>query len=285
MQRRAAAIYVALFVVIGAASYSLIATAETPHIEFQNPDYELSSGQTFQTGSQTYNVTEISAEVESGGHGGGSSLSRSGAIEYTNQSSQYTASWENNSTVSIQNASWTVLVPGDENATEFTLREDINETALLQQDPNANGEMVTVNGTQQVVIEENGEQRLVPASEYFPEPQSQNYSQGATLDYQGNQTTVSSVGGGAVEVSWTAPRTNTIDVGDEGNVTLGDTTYLAYFPNNETLQLTQDFENYQTQTETIETFHTHENGLWGISILSFLTAFFLVGFAYMPSRY
>ncbi|ELZ31206.1 hypothetical protein C474_09517 [Halogeometricum pallidum JCM 14848] len=285
MQRRAAAIYVALFVVIGAASYSLLATAETPQIEFQNPEYELSSGQTFQAGSQTYNVTGITAEMEGGGHGGSASLARSGTIKYTNQSADYTASWENNSTVSIDNTTWTVLAPSGENATEFTLREDVNETALLQQDPNAEDELVTVNGTQQVVIQENGTRRLVPANEYFPSPRSQNYSQGATLNYQGNQTTVTAVGGGAVEVSWTAPRTNTIDVSDQGNVTLGDQTYLAYFPNNETMQLTSDFESYNAQTEEIETFHTHENGLWGISILSFLTAVLLVGMAYMPSRY
>lgn len=285
MQRRAAAIYVALFVVIGAASYSLIATAETPQIEFQNPEYELSSGQTFQAGSQTYTVTDITAEMEGGGHGSAASLARSGTIEYTNQSANYTASWENNSTVTIDNTTWTVLVPDNENASEFTLREDINRTALLQQDPNANDELVTVNGTQQVVVQENGTQRLVPANEYFPDPRSQNYSQGATLNYQGNQTSVISVGGGAVEVSWTAPRTNTIDVGDQGNVTLGDQTYLAYFPNNETMQLTTNFESYNAQSEEIERFHKHENGLWGISILSFLTAVLLVGMAYMPSRY
>ncbi|SFR70247.1 hypothetical protein [Halogeometricum limi] len=285
MQRRAAALYVALFVVIGAASYSLIATAETPHIEFQNPDYELSSGESFEAGSQTYNVQEISAEVESGGHGGGSSLVRSGTLNYTNQSARYTETWENNSTVTIEDVEWTVLVPEDENATQFTLREDINETAVLQQDPNADDEMVTRNGTPHVVIEDNGTTRLVPAGDYFDDPQTRQYSEGDTFDYEGNQTTVDTVGSSAVQVSWNAPRTNTIEVASHGNVTLGDQTYLAHFPNNETLQLTSDFESYNAQTERIETFHTHESGLWGVSIISFLTAVLLVGMAYMPSRY
>ncbi|WP_363464422.1 hypothetical protein [Halogeometricum borinquense] len=285
MQRRAAAIYVALFIVIGAASYSLVATAEAPHIEFQNPAYDLSNGDSFEVGSQTYSVTEITAEVESGGHGGGSTLVRSGALQYTNQSARYTETWENNSTVTIDDTEWIVLVSGDENETEFTLREDINETTILEQDPNASNEMVTHNGKQQVVLQENGSEQLVPASEYFPEPQSQTYSEGNTFEYNGNETTVAAVTTEAVEISWTAPRTNSIDVANEGNVTLGEQKYLAHFPDNETMKLTQDYESYRTQQEEIETFHTRESGLWGVSILSLLAIVFLVGFAYMPSRY
>lgn len=285
MQRRAAAIYVALFIVIGAASYSLVATAEAPHIEFDNPDYALSSGETFEAGSQTYSVTDITAEVESGGHGGGSSLVRSGAIQYTNDSSRYTATWENNSTVTLEDTEWTVLAPGDENATQFTLREDVNETALLQEDPDAADELATYNGSQWVVIQDNGSERLVAPDSYFPEPRTRTYSQGDTVAYEGNQTTVSTVTAEAVEVTWTAPRTNSIEVADNGNVTLGDQTYLAHFPDNSTMQLTSDFASYRAQNEEIDTFHTRESGLWGVSILSFLTAVFLVGMAYMPSRY
>ena len=64
MQRRAAAIYVALFVLIGAASYSLIATAQQPTVEFDNPTYELSQGDQLDVGGQTYTVASVS---ETGG--------------------------------------------------------------------------------------------------------------------------------------------------------------------------------------------------------------------------
>lgn len=285
MQRRAAAIYVALFIVIGAASYTLVATAETPHIEFQNPEYELSTNDTFEAGSQTYTVTEITAQMEGGGHGGASTLARSGTIEYTNQSAEYTATWENNSTVNVEQTNWTVVTPDDENATQFTLREDIDESAILQEDPDAANEMVTYNGSPHVVVREDGTERLVPADEYFPDPQTRTLNQGDSFQYEGNETTVDAVTAEAVEVSWNAPRTNSIEASDDGNVTLGDQQYLAHFPDNETMQLTQNYESYRAQSQEIEEFHNRESGLWGVSILSFLTAVLMVGLAYMPSRY
>ncbi|MFC7172731.1 hypothetical protein ACFQL0_03930 [Haloplanus litoreus] len=85
--------------------------------------------------------------------------------------------------------------------------------------------------------------------------------------------------------AWTAPRTNTIDVGDEANVTLNDQQYFAYFPDNSTLVLESDYGVYERQTAEIDTYHDHVNGLWGISIVSFATAILLLGMAYMPSRY
>jgi hypothetical protein len=256
MQRRAAAIYVALFIVIGAASYSLIATAQTPTVEFENPEYELAQGDQFQVGEQTYTVSSVS--------------DGSGELQYTEESAEYTVTWENDSTQTV------------DDPTEFTLREEINETAILQDDPAASEETVEQNGTRYVVL--NGSE-LVAAEEYFPEPETQSYAEGETIQYEGNTTTVDSVTTDAVELTWTAPRTNTVSVGDEANVTLSDQTYLAHFPDESTMQLTQDFESYNSQVADIDRFQTHVNGLWGISIVSFLTAVFMIGFAYLPSRY
>ncbi|RDI71937.1 hypothetical protein [Halopelagius longus] len=286
MQRRAAAIYVAFFLVIGAASYSLIATAQTPEVQFQNPEYSVSKGETFQVGQQTYNVSELSASMEEGGHGGGASLTRSATLTYTEQSAEYTETWENNTSVTVQDTNWTVLVPNDSDPSQFTLRQNVNRTSLLQQDPNADNETVTRNGEEYVVVQnQDGNATLVPASEYFPAPQSRQVSEGDTLQYQGNQTNVANVTQDGVEVTWTAARTNTIDVSSDSNVTLNNQTYLAHFKNNETLQLTQNFESYHAQEEEIETFHTQENGLWGIVVLCGSVAVLLVGLAFLPSRY
>jgi hypothetical protein len=286
MQRRAAAIYVAFFVVIGAASYSVIATADSPSIQFENPDYSLSQGDTFEAQGQTYNVSSISATEESGGHGGGASLVRSGELTYTEQSVEFTETWENDSVVAVDDANWTVVVPNESDPAQFTLQENISETTLLEQDPQADNETVTREG-QEFVVVQNGEGNatLVPADEYFPDPQTQQYSEGDTFQYDGNETTIANVTQESVEVSWTGPQTSTVEVSDEGNVTLGDQTYLAYFPDNSTMQLTQNFESYERQTEEIDTFHTRENGLWGVSIVSFTVAVLLIGLAYLPSRY
>jgi hypothetical protein len=49
--------------------------------------------------------------------------------------------------------------------------------------------------------------------------------------------------------------------------------------------LTQDFESFRAQNDDIDSFTEQKNGLWGVTILSWLSVIFLVGLAYLPSRY
>ncbi|MGQ4557621.1 hypothetical protein [Halobellus sp. GM3] len=268
MQRRAAAIYVALFIIIGAASYSLVATAQTPEIEFSNPAYELTQGDQFQVGEQTYTVSSVSDGT--------------GELQYTEESARYTVSWENDSTQTLGDEEWRVIVESGEDPSAFTLREEINETAILQNDPNASDETVTQDDERYVVIDGS---ELVPASEYFPDPETRAYAEGDTVQYEGNATTVDSVTADSVVLAWEAPRTSTVALEDNANVTLGEETFLAHFADGSTLQLVDDFDSYNRQTAEIDRVNTYENGLWGVSILSFLTSVFLLGFAYLPSRY
>jgi hypothetical protein len=58
MQRRAGAVYVALFLVITIGSYGAFATASPPPIEVQ-PDYEFQQGSTETIDGTTYNATEL----------------------------------------------------------------------------------------------------------------------------------------------------------------------------------------------------------------------------------
>ena len=189
MQRRAAAVLVAFFVVISVASYALIATAAQPEVTLENPDHSLKQGDSFTVGGQEYTVSKIEATKESsgggGGHsggGGGETLVRSGELTWTNESAQ--------------------------NGTNESAQNGTNESAQ-----------------------------------------------------------------------------NTVQLEHRSNVTLQGTTYLAFFPNNETVYLTQDFESYQEDVNRIEQFHEHVSGLWGVSILSGLAAVLLLGLAYLPSRY
>lgn len=287
MQRRAAAIYAVFFIVLGVASYSLIATAIAPTIAFQDPEYRLSVDDTFSVGGQQYTVADVqTTESEGGGHGGGGGVTHTAVFEWTVQESEYTESWENNSTVTLGDTDYRVLVPNESDPGEFTLREEINKTRILQNDPEADNETVTREGTEYVVLEESdGSASLVPADEYFPEPATQSYGEGEAFDRNGNETTVGNVTAETVPLTWQAPRTSTVEAGDRSNVTLGDQTYLAYFPSDDEVVLTQDYDSYQSQVATIDTYHERVNGLWGVSIVSSLVAVLLLGMAYMPSRY
>lgn len=285
MQRRAAAAYGLLFLVLGAASYSLVATGSQPTIGFENPDHRLSAGDSFTLDGQEYVVSDISAEAEGGEGGAPATVSRSGELSYTNESSVYTEAWANNSTVTVGDGEWRVLVPNESDPSTVTLREEIDESAILENDSNANNETVTHDGTRMVVVDRDGETDLVPASEYFPDPESRQYAEGDSFDYRGNQTTVTNVTTGEATLQWAAPRTLTTEVSDESNVTVGDTRYVAHFPDNETMALTSDYGEYERQVSEIDTYQKHVVGLTGITIISAVVTALLFGMAFLPSRY
>jgi hypothetical protein len=288
MQRRAAAIYAVFFLVVGAASYSLIATAESPSVTFENPDYRLQQGDTFSVGDQDYTVTGLEvSEPSGGGHGGGGGggVTYSASVAWTVEDSEYTETWANDSEVTYENQSYTVVIPDTNDPSEFVLQENINRTGILANDPQADNETVTRDGEEFVVITENGTSRLVAADEYFPEPNERPFSEGQQFPYQNNTATVDNVTNRSATIAWTAPRENTAEMSQANNVTLSGTTFLAYFPTNDSVVLTTDFQSYEQQTSEIDTFHERTSGLWGISILSGLVIVLLVGMAYLPSRY
>ncbi|QCJ45646.1 MULTISPECIES: hypothetical protein [Haloprofundus] len=286
MQRRAAAISVAFFLLVGAASYSLIATAEEPTIQFENAEHELQEGDQFTQGGQQYTVTSLDAQVEGGDHGSPTTLSRTGEIAWTNDSARYTQTWENNSSVSVSNESYRVLIPNDSDPDSLTLREELNRTALLQANESVDNEMVTRDGQRYVVYNDgSGNPTLVPEDQFFPEPESTQYDEGQQFDFEGNQTTVENITASEATLAWTAPQNNTAALEDQANVTVGDQQYLAYFPENETVYLTQDRASYQAQQQEIATYNRHLKGLQGVTILSGALVVLLIGLAYLPSRY
>jgi hypothetical protein len=283
MQRRAAVISVVFFLVIGAGAYSLIATASTPSVSFENPEYSLAQGDEFSVpgSDQTYTVSSITEE-ESGGHGGGTTLVRSGELTYVNDSARYTETWDNESTVTLDGTDYRVEIANVSDPSEATLVELYNETAILQADSNADNETVTRNGERYVVVNDS---TLVSVDEYFPANETRTVAEGDSFDYNNQSVTVAAVETSGVTIEWFAPEENTVAVDNEANVTISDQQYLAYFPDGETLVLTQNYDSYQTQLSEIDRFHETENGLWGVTIVSFTTVVLLTGMAFLPSRY
>ncbi|MFC6992765.1 hypothetical protein ACFQH3_14070 [Haladaptatus sp. GCM10025707] len=282
MQRRAAAIFAVFFVVAGAGAYGLIATAEQPHIKLDSPTYGVND--TLTVGDRTYTVASLSLEESSGGggHGGGGGASFAGELTWTNQSALYTAELANNSTVPYNNDTYRVLVPNGSNVSSFTMTQEFNVTQRLAADPAVDNETITRNGSRYVVYSENETLRLL--SEYLPEPDNQEFQTGDQLQYQNNSTTVQSVSESGVTVGWNAPRTNTIDLSQGGNVTLSGQDYVVNFISEEEVQLSPNYENYAEEQAKVTDFEDTINGLWGIIILSLLAVIFILSFAYLPRK-
>lgn len=295
MVRRDAALYVAFLLLVAAGSYSALGLAEMPAATMEDPDHSLSAGAHFSVDGRVYNVTDVTAEVNSDGV-----LVRSAEAAWTNQSGAYTRSWANDSTLTVGNVTYRVFVPNETDPSSATLRE-IQNVSLPT---------VTQNGTEYVVVAANGSKSLVPAAEYkrrqFGEPTVRRLSEGDGFRYANNSTTVGNVTRGSLPMRWTASRTNTVEFGSTtaiettlvrgglprnvvftaggSNVTLNGRTYTVHYPDNETLQLSTDARGYRTQLREIRHRTERFAGLWATVILSSLAAILLIGAAFLPAK-
>lgn len=278
MQRRAVAVYVAFFVLIAAASYTLAATAEEPTITLEDADYELSAGETFTVGGQEYTVTEIDETDDDDGE-----MTVTGTIEWVQQDVEVTETWADGDTVEIDGTTWEIQTDGDaEEPTSVTLQEVRDRAAILEADPAASNETVEQDGEEFVVVDD----ELVPAAEYFGEPATLTLGQGASFVYNDQTATVTAVTGSDLTISWTEDQTNSDDLLHGEMTELADgNEYLTFFPGQSTVLLTQDTSSYDAQIESQEQFADRMTGFRYTIFTTLFFAFSLIAFAFLPSRY
>ncbi|MFC7186399.1 hypothetical protein [Halorubrum yunnanense] len=279
------AVYVALFVLIAGGAGVLTATADSPEIGFENPDYVVSDGETVDIEGQEYTV-QISEVEESGGGGhggggGGASLVATIEREVTVEQSE---AWANESTVQVGEQEWRVEITG-EDPSEFTLVEVPDRQAILESDSQADNETVERDDGEYVVVTEDGESTLVPVDEYFPAPEEQSYATGDSFAYGDQTVTVDEITAGQAVLVWEATETESIEVQDEGIVTLVETDLVAHFADSSTLHLSSDIEAYEAQVAQIEQFEQYNSGLARVLVLTLLSSVLLLGAAFIPSRY
>jgi len=284
MQRRAAAAYFLFFLVVSVAAYAYIGVAESQRPEVQLEGPELTNDSTFTSGGQTYTVSNIHMSG-GGGHGGGGG-SMVADLSSTNNSSQYTATIAGGSTTTLDNTTYNVAV--DDSTGTLTLTAQQNVTQLLRNDSTVENSLATFNGTEYVVYTANNSQ--VPLEEWLPEPETQTYTTGDQFPYQADSgtqaTTITNVTNASATVEWTAPRQQTVELSEGGNVTLADGQYFAHFPDHSTVKIVSvdQYPQYQDTRSAQEYFHERKNGLWGISILSGIASVLMLGMAYLPNR-
>lgn len=264
MQRRAAAGYVALFLVIAVGAYGLAVTAESPEITLEDPEYDIEEGDQFEVEGVTYTLTEVMRDdgVPTG------TLEWQIAVDESE-------SWEHGEVIEYQEADYEVLIPNETNPSEFTLRE-------------APGDDLDVRGEGEdrlIGVEEDGEEEFIPIDEYEPLDR-QTFAEGDAIEYDGHDATVAEVTEDEVLIEWTEEATDdmTLREGLEVAQLSEDQTYIAHFTADDRLQLTADHESYNEQADEIAYFNERTNGLTVATILSGLTAFLLVGMAYLPRK-
>lgn len=288
MQRRAVVVYVALFLLVGSASGALLTTAESPEVAFENPEFELSAEDTFEVDGQQYTVTEIT-EAESdgggGGHGGGGAETTITATIERDRTVERSETWANESTVELDDGNWRVRISG-ENPTSFTLEEVLDRQAILEDDPDADNATVERDGEEFVVVDDGeGDPRLVPVDEYFPDPAERSYAAGDEFEYGDRTVTVDSVTADGAILAWTASDPVTTELSHASTTTIGDTEFAVAIPDDSTVALSTDVDGYEAQVAHIDRFGQQSDGLWRMVIISFLASGLLATTAFMPSRY
>lgn len=308
MQRRTAAIYAVFFVVVAIGAYSLTTVAEEPTITIEGQEFSGTS--TINVSGETYtiNVSGGSGQVstvnesarftaaladnttlrlvngtyqpvknDSGGGGA------TGGSNGSNLTSRLVRVVIPNATNATGNASaGNATNASTANITTFTLREVLDVQGLLVADPAvANKTFTTANGTK-FVRYRNG--TTVSLRKYLPPITTRNVSVGEQFPYQGNLTTVTRVNSSAATLAWQGSVVETQEFEEGQNVTIGKTTYVAHFPSNSTVILSQKFIAYQQEQQDITDFHNRILGLWGIVIISLSAAILIIGLAYLPVR-
>lgn len=280
MQRRAAAVYFVLFVIVGAGAYGFIQVGMSePTVELDGPT--LSEGDELTVDGRTYTVASIDTEA-------GEIARFAGDVElaWFNESRRGTATLENESTVEFDDGGSTVVIP-NASGDSFHLVEQRDVAAILSNDSAVENETVTRGGEEHVVFRDN--QSLRPLSEYLPAPERSEFAVGDQFDYRAENVTatVDSVSADGVALSWDAPGEETVPLSAGANATLNGVDHFAHFPSENRVQILGTDGNYGTYSEelgALQYWDERRNGVWGIVILSFIAGFILISTAYLPGK-
>ncbi|WP_435334658.1 hypothetical protein [Haloarchaeobius sp. TZWWS8] len=285
MQRRAAAAYAAIFLVLIGGAFVVMETAEAPKVGIENPDQTLQKGTEFTVDGRTYNTTEISATESSGGGGhggGGGGVTYTAKLIWVNDSAQFSETWTNNSTVTYQNKTYRAFIANTSSPSEVTLRWEPSDAYSPK----------WVDGKQYIDSEPNTSDRQAVTVEEFVASSNNSSIQTQTLtlsnqmQFKGNQSTVNATNE-SVKFTWTAPKENEVTFGQNANVTLNGVKYAAHFPNGETVHLAKGEEGQKALHHAVEKehrFHARENGLWGVIITAGVALTLLVSMAFLPRK-
>lgn len=288
MQFRAGILYVVLFAVVAAGAYGVIATAESPEVTVDqaDADYELTEGDEFDVGGQTWNVSSLS-----GGSGTVEHVEANVTFEaqWEGASAANDDSWDNGDAVALEEGQeYNVYIHGpstDEDGNEsapeaITLIADIDEDTydVIERD---DGVYVTVTSddTEEVVNVDEVDEIDSTTVENGSEIAFYQEDQGAQVDGQ-----IVAISADVVTVEYVGDEVTENELGNTEPVTLNDEEFVAYFPNPDEAYLTSNVDVVESQQADLQEFNDRIRGLWWVVSIAALTAITIASLAYMPVR-
>jgi uncharacterized Zn-binding protein involved in type VI secretion len=260
MQRRWAAICLAFFLVTAAGGYAVMAVAEEPTIDVEGESYQ--ANDTFEANGTTYAFTGDSFEY--------------------NETQRQETTWDNGSTVQYDDGQYAVFIENTSDPAEFQLRQQFGVESMLQNDTNVDNQTYEADDGTLFFRYRNGTTQ--PVGEYLPDPDVQTFSEGDTLEHEGQTKTVDNVTADAATLVWEEEVTQSIEASQGEVVEIGGQQYVPHYPEEGTVVLSEDVEGYQQQVENQEFFQQRLSGLMYVILFSLGSAFLLAAMAFMPRR-
>lgn len=265
MQRRWAAICIAFFLVTATGAYAVMAVAEEPPVEVQGQSYE--AGDTIQENGTTYLVN----------HTGDGAWQ----LEYSQTVVEETT-FDNNTAVEYGNGSYNVSIESGDDPSSFTLVEEFDVTAILENDSAVENRTYTADDGTEFVRYRNGTTQ--PLEEYLPTPERETFAEGDTIQHSNASKTVENVTSSQAVLVLETQSNETIALAAGETVTVGDTSYATLSTGESQVELTSDVEGFNQELAAQERFQERLSGLSYVVIFSLVTGFLLVAFAFLPRR-
>lgn len=235
-----------------------------------------------------FNGSETTVDVNASG--GNFDLVRDGNVTATLAVNDSLAYQGNSTTVFAVEESGVTLVWGepytlyvtDDNSSVRAVQE-FNVSQRLSADPAVENQTVTRDdGEEYVVYSANGTTERL--SSYLPVPDEAILTEGASVTYAQQEATIANISASGVRFEWTAPQENTVELEEGNNVTLSGQQHVVHFPDHEHVVVSPDVAEYQQTVREQDSFKDRQNGFWGVTILSGIAGFMIVGMAFLPVK-
>lgn len=242
------------------SAYTVMAVAEEPTVDVEGDSFQ--ENDTLNVDGTTYVFTGSEFEYE---------VTR-----------EQESSWDDGSTVEYDDGEYTVAVENESDPSRFGLREEFDVEGILQNDSEVENQ--TYEGEDGTVFVRYRDGETQPLEEYLPDPDVQVFAEGDTLEHDGQTKTVDNVSQESVTLVWEEQATETAGA-EEGEVfELGDQEYVAHYPEEGTVVLSEDVEGYQQQADNQKFFQQRLSGLMYVVLFSLATSFLLAALAFIPRR-